>query len=360
MRTCGVAVLGIILAIGCVAQAGTAKKKPAKKRQDSYHPKAQQLPFRYMGPFVNLPDGSVLGVDVRQSMISADEGKTWKTYPLFKDNAKFQARPERALLRTRDGVVVMGFLNQKEIRRGKWKVHDKEALSKFYLPTYITRSLDDGKTWEEPQKIQDGWCGAIRSLIQLKTGRLVLCGQNVAFAPGRHIVLTYTSDDNGKTWTASNSLDIGGSGSHGGTMEATVAERADGRVWMLIRTTLGWFWEADSSDGGRTWTGLRKSAIQSSTCCGMLTRLASGRLSLLWNRSPVGKPYSRRSREELSIAFSTDDGKTWAEPIVIATDPGKRQSYPYLFERRPGEFWITVMQGHARIKLLEKDLAGVK
>ena len=77
MRTCVVTVLGIVLVIACVAQAGAAKKKPVRKRQDSYHPKAQQLPFRYMGPFVNLPDGTVLGVDRRQSMISADEGKTW-------------------------------------------------------------------------------------------------------------------------------------------------------------------------------------------------------------------------------------------------------------------------------------------
>ena len=360
MKASVVAVLGIVLAIACGAQAGAAKKKPATKRQDSYHTKAQQLASRHMGPFVNLPDGSVLGVGARESMISADEGKTWKAYPLFKDNAKFQARSERALLRTRGGVVVMGFLNQKELRRGQWKVKDKEALSKFFLPTYIVRSLDGGKTWEEPQKIQDGWCGAIRCLIQLKSGRLVLCGQNLVFDPGRHIVLTYTSDDDGKTWTASNILDIGGSGSHGGTMEATVAELADGRVWLLIRTTLGWFWEAYSKDGGRTWTGLRKSAIQSSTCCGMLARLASGRLALLWNRSPVGKPYSRNSREELSIAFSTDDGKTWAEPIVIARDPGKRQSYPYLFERRPGEFWITVMQGYARIRLFENDLVSAK
>ncbi len=148
-------------------------------------------------------------------------------------------------------------------------------------------------------------------------------------------------------------------------MEGTLAELSDGRVWMLIRTVHGWFWEAFSADGGLTWTDVRKSSIQSSTCCGTLARLASGRLALLWNRSPEGKPYALHSREELSLAFSEDDGRTWSKPVVIARDPkpegGKepshRFSYPYVFERRPGELWITTMQGNLRLGLREADFA---
>ncbi len=68
-------------------------------------------------------------------------------------------------------------------------------------------------------------------------------------------------------------------------------------------------------------------------------------------------------REELSIAFSDDDGKTWSKPQVIAKvhkgkniDPKiKWLSYPYVFEATPGVIWITTMQGELRIKLNEKD-----
>ena len=327
------------------------------------HPKSERLPGDLMGPFVTLADGSVLAASGDNALISKDEGKTWKKHPLFADPAKFLARDERALLRTRDGVIVMAFLNEKEIRRGKFLLDDREELSKFYLPTYVTRSLDEGKTWQPPQKIQDGWCGAIRCLIQLKSDRLVLAGQNLVFDPGRHVVLTYVSDDEGKTWRASNTLELGGRGSHDGAMEATVAELADGRLYMLIRTTRGWFWEATSIDGGLTWKGLRKSGIQSSTCCGTLCRLESGRLVLLWNRSPENQPYNLHSRAELSMAFSEDEAKSWSKPTVIARRPLKegeryyaaRQSYPYVYERRPGELWITTMQGKVRIKLREAD-----
>lgn len=327
------------------------------------HPKCRKLSSPHMGPYVNRSDGSILAASDHAALVSADEGATWKSYPLFGDPQKFLARPERALIRTRSGAVVLGFLNEKELTRGEWKVNDKEALSKFYLPTYVTRSLDEGKTWEEPRKIQGGWCGAIRSLIQLKTGRLVLAGQNLVLDPGRHVVMSYVSDDDGRSWRQSNVIDLGGSGSHGGAMEGTLAELSDGRVWMLIRTTKGWFWEAFSSDGGLTWTDVRQSAIQSSTCCGTLGGLGSGRLALLWNRSPEGKPYDLNSREELSLALSEDDGKTWAAPVVIARDPkppgGKeaehRLSYPYLFERRAGELWVTTMQGMLRVSLREED-----
>lgn len=329
------------------------------------HPKGQRLTSTLQGPYASLPDGSVLAVDAREAMVSEDEGKTWKAYPLFADPERFLARPERALIRTRTGTLVMAFLNEREITRGKWAVHDNEELKKFYLPTYITRSLDNGKTWEPPLKIQDGWCGAVRSLIQLKSGRLVLAGQDVRFGPGRHVVFSYVSDDDGKTWTQSNDLDIGGSGSHGGAMEATVAELADGRVYMLIRTVKGWFWEAFSDDGGLAWRDFKQSQIRASTCCGQLERLADGRLILLWNRSPMGQPYNMHSRAELSIAFSSDEAKSWSKPVVLSRrelQPGEpyhaaRQSYPYVLERRPGELWITTMQGGLRMRINTADVA---
>ena len=191
-------------AIVALAVIGSALRGLAEDDHIRLHPKGQRLTGCPQGPYANLADGSVLAVDSRVAQISKDEGKTWKSYPLFADAEKFLARPERALIRTREGTLVMGFLNEKEITRGKWMVNDKKELSKFYLPTYITRSLDEGKTWEAPLKIQDGWCGAIRSLIQLKSGRLVLAGQDVRFDPGRHVVMSYVSDDEGKTWKRSN------------------------------------------------------------------------------------------------------------------------------------------------------------
>lgn len=61
------------------------------------------------------------------------------------------------------------------------------------------------------------------------------------------------------------------------------------------------------------------------------------------------------TRAFLSIAFSEDDGQTWSEPMVFVK--GVR-SYCQLWERRPGELWISVALGQDRtlLKVKEEDL----
>lgn len=330
------------------------------------HPNGEALPFAHLGPFTSLDDGAILAVDKRTAAVSHDDGKTWQSYPLFKDATRFLARPERAIVRTRNGVAVVAFLNEKE------KKYDRQGDSRdFYLPTYVTRSHDGGRTWEEPQKLQGGWCGAVRQVIQLKSGRLVLPAQNSLHDPWRHVALAFVSDDDGKTWRRSDLIELEGHGSHGGAMEPTVVELSDGRLYMLIRTSHPWqdrvwFWEASSADGGLTWTNIRNSRILASTCCGTLTRLSDGRISLLWNRPEIGRPYNRNTRAELSMSLSADECRTWSRPVVVSgrpLQPGEeyykaRQSYPYLYERRPGELWITTMQGDLRMKLMLPDIAA--
>jgi len=201
--------------------------------------------------------------------------------------------------------------------------------------------------------------------------------------PGRHTVVTYTTKDDGKSWIRSNIVDMGGSGNHGGAMESTLEQLKDGRLWMLLRTNLGYFWETFSEDNGLTWSSSRPTKIDASSSPGALKRLADGRLLLVWNRCfPEGKdayillggdnnlsevPVSWH-REELSMMFSEDEGKSWSKPIIIAKnhlqakytlanawDSKKWLSYPLVFEANPGELWITTGHGGLKIKVNEKD-----
>ncbi len=78
-------------------------------------------------------------------------------------------------------------------------------------------------------------------------------------------------------------------------------------------------------------------------------------------------------RRELSLAISEDDGQTWTEPVVMARQfEGGQFSYPYVFERRPGEIWITAgftwlgkpkgPKGKGeplRLQIVEKDLQSI-
>jgi len=339
-------------------------------------PRLTPLSDDRLGPFVTLGDGSILSIDTDSTSVSADGGKTWSApRPIFSADQKIQVSNERAMLRTRDGTIIAAFMNLSE-RNWTWDDELGDAPNAI-LPTYVMRSLDDGKTWQNVQKLHDEWSGAVRDMIETTDGRVMFTAMKMRNDPGRHSVLTYSTTDHGLSWKASNLIDLGGAGHHGGVTEPTLTQLKDGRLWMLIRTNWSEFWSAYSNDGGQFWNVIQPSGIAASSAPAMLRRLDSGRLMLLWNRLyPDGEtewPLSggdnlwsatpvSNFREELSIAFSDDDGKTWtdAEVIASAADSDRKGSkrwisYPYVFEVEPGQFWITTMQGGLRVKISEAD-----
>lgn len=338
------------------------------------HPKTTELKDMRMGPFVNLPDGGLVTVDTTRCLISRDNGKSWSSYPLFKDTSAYSIRVERALIRTRRGTLILAFMNEKEKSPFKWRedIHD---VPDAVLPTYVVRSTDGGRTWESPQLMHRDWTGAIRDIIETKDGHIVFSSMMMRHDPGRHTVLTYTSSDDGKSWKRSNIIDLGGVGHHAGVTESTLEQLKSGELLMYMRTNWGSFWETRSVDKGVTWTDFRSTPIKASTAPGMFKRLKSGRLIMIWNQNlPQGRKsyplrggdnnwsevYQSNHREELSVMFSDDEGKTWSAPIVIArvTKPNAQVSYPYFLERNPGEIWVTTMFGGLRLSFREADLAG--
>ncbi len=316
------------------------------------HPLAQPLEIDRNGPFVELADGSLATVDEQGFRISKDNGKTW-SQPIFVCKGINPKEPASYyLLRTRNNNLVLVYLNFSDYRF-EWDENRKEPKEGCRLEVWAIRSVDGGKTWIDNQRLLDGYNANFFGLIQTRTGRVVVPLQHLTSDPGRLITCSFYSDDEGKTWKRSNWIDLGGHGHHDGAFEPTVAELNDGRLLMLIRTSLDRFWQAISEDGGRYWRIIQPSPIDASNSPGYLLCLRSGRLVLVWNRlNPEGCVWqkvhwpqhtefsSSWHREELSIAFSEDDGKTWTKPIVLARQPGGQLSYPYLFERRPGEIWV--------------------
>ena len=335
------------------------------------------LPTDKLGPFVHTSDGKVLALDNEATFVSDDDGASWsQPRPLAgTEEHRIKVSNERAMMRTNQGTIVAAFMNLHE-RKWTWSndLHDAPGAK---LPTWVMRSEDDGKTWTHVQQLHEDWSGAVRDMIQTSDGRIIFTAMKMQHDPGRHAVLTYSSADDGKTWKASNLIDLGGRGHHGGVTEPTITELTEGRIWMLIRTNWGQFWSAYSHDGGRFWRVVQPSGIPASSAPGLIQRLASGRLLLVWNRPlPEGKtewPLSggdglwsdtavSNHRDELSLALSDDDGKTWSDPVVIArttvpSTAGKNRwiAYPYLFQQQSGELWLTTMQGNVRVRLHERD-----
>jgi hypothetical protein len=332
---------------------------------------------RHTTPILIGEDGSLMTVDGNQLLVSRDNGRSWpRRSVIYVAPGADQPGPgipnaSGQLFRTAGGVLLLVY---RDARTLKWDREKGESLDGSTGDVWSIRSVDGGKTWVDRQRIFQGICGHPPiNLIQTRNGNLVVPVQYYVNNPGRNVIKTYVSGDEGKTWRSGNTIDLGGHGHHDGAFEPTIVELRDGRVWMLIRTNWGRFWEAFSEDSGLTWRTIRPSRIEASSSPGYLTRLASGRLALIWNQ-PVpedrhevqrrGWPYSNVTanwhREEISISLSEDDGQTWSRPVVFAREKGTWLSYAYLLEREPGLLWIFTGQGKLQVSITEKELTWWK
>jgi len=341
------------------------------------HPACRPLEISKAGPFVLLADGALATVDDRGFYLSRDGGKTWAE-PVPVCRGLNPAEPASYyLLRTANNVLVLVYLNF-EGRKFSWDTERNEP-GDCQLEVWSIRSLDGGRSWVDNQRLLEGYNPNFFGLIQTSSGRIVVPLQHLVSNPGRLVVCSFYSEDDGKSWRRSNWVDLGGHGHHDGAFEPTVAELPDGRLLMLIRTGWDRFWQAVSDDG-KYWRTIQPSTIEASSSPGYLLRLSSGRLILVWNRlNPEGRlwPKTRPTpfhselpaswhREEMSIAFS-EDGFNWSQPVVIARQPGGQLSYPYVFEPEPGVLWVRAGFAFKKfweepwplaLRLLERDFVS--
>lgn len=344
------------------------------------HEKANDMPQIPAGRFSKMPGTddiysftSEFPSSGKKEIIqmSSDKGKLWKNISTLSIDNSLIASDSGAFICSAKGTLVVGFSNYTErFASRKWDADDGDLDWK--LPAYAARSLDGGKTWQNIIKLHDEWTGATRDMKQLKNGRIIFTSMKMLLNPARHTVISYYSDDEGKSWKASNVIDLGGKGNHGGVSEGTFVELKTGRLLMFIRTNWGELWRVFSADNGVTWHPYGPAGIDASSAPAYVERLKSGRLALVWSRhNPEGKSNynleggdfiwsatpTSNFREELSIAFSEDEGDSWSKPIVIARKNKGEITYPYVFEAEPGVLWITATRCEEKLKisLCEKD-----
>jgi len=333
------------------------------------HPNCSWLPFDKNSWVTKLNDGTLMTLNSIRSedkdgneiwtpciTTSSDGGYTWTEpaeVPLAPTTSPHWLAETAIIMQAKSGVIVMLYEDMANMVF-EWNSETKRASDNTRLNVWACRSTDGGKTWDGFVQLVDGWCGALIDIKQLSNGRIVATVMDMIYSQGRHISFTCVSDDDGLTWQRGNHLDMGGRGHHDGAMEPTFVELKSGKLQMLIRTNLDVFWNAYSDDG-KYWRTMERGNIDASSSPGHLLRLSSGRIALVWNRlCPEGQTEPERSeagndfaenatswhRNELSIAFSSDECKTWTTPVVVARNTAGQISYPYMLEYKPGDLWV--------------------
>ncbi len=218
-------------------------------------------------------------------------------------------------------------------------------------------SRDGGSSWQGPLKIDYGhrYTGSLNAITQLSSGRVVLPFSYLS--NGKTFVCTaIVSDDEGYTWTSSGNdvLQKEDPALHleSGAMEPVTIEMEDGRIWMVIRTTTGRFFESWSSDQGDTWSSAEPTPFRSSNAPAALVDLGDGRLLMCWNHSK-GEPFANGvsyARQVLVAAIRHADGM-WEGFREIAhldpsDDPDHSLCYPWVIALSEGRFLAGFLKVH--------------
>ena len=244
--------------------------------------------------------------------ISFDGGETFGntiTFFSFKNEVGKFGNPT-AVFDTDTGLIVLAFMTATE----------KED---YYYRTTVTRGklCEDGNiVWEEPKDISlpkdESAVGSSSDGVRSDT-LMVGPGKGLKLTAGEHIgriiipasndgySFVIYSDDNGITWHR------GASAGEGNECEAALL--ADGTVVMVIRdnTNCSAYHPEQyqrlsySYDGGETWAiKTADTSLKSPICMSSVCTDNGGRLYLTY-------PDSFKNRANLTLAESSDGGKTW-------------------------------------------------
>ena len=251
----------------------------------------------------------------------------WSTPVKLADGVEANWNP--VLFYRADGVLLLFYKEGQQI--ASWR-------------TMVMQSSDDGLSWTAPAELVagdvSGGRGPVRNKpIRLKSGRVLAGGST---EHGIWQAFADISDDEGATWrkstpvaiadlqyragekTAESDIAVSAQSFYGrGVIQPSLWQSFDGSVHMLLRSSEGFVFRADSEDEGESWSAAYALSLPNNNSGLDLVRLEDGTLLLVCN--PVAANWGMRS--PLSLFISEDDGNTWVKLLDLETALGEF-SYP--------------------------------
>ncbi len=337
------------LAVVCITVIGSLSPRPASA--DLSAPRVVAT-FGEMPKVVTLPDGRLLAffhpltgeMTAVETRTSSDGGKAWGAMEtLLKLPEDAGGFGYSLPFIDRQGELHIFFfcdVNSGVVRPNPRARPMRHGLGQ--LDIWHARTTGGRKQWGPARRIWEGRAGDMQSVIQLRSGRIVLPisywvdrnwghrgeGFDAFTFMGSFRCSSLYSDDGGATWQQSPAELKTPTSSLGelGAVEPVIIQLTDGRVWMLIRTQMGRFYESFSKNGV-DWTSARPTALHSSDSPAGLVRLLDGRL-LMFINDCRRFPYAVGGRQALHAAVSSDEGGSWQGWREVLRDPYRNEPPP--------------------------------
>ncbi|MCX7642546.1 MAG: exo-alpha-sialidase [Armatimonadetes bacterium] len=184
---------------------------------------------------------------------------------------------------------------------------------------FAAKSLDEGKTWSEPQLLSavQGTMPRTKPLVLQDGAWLLPLYDELRWRP-----IFWRSEDKGKTWrefAVQTRFRL---------IQPAVVELSDGKLLAYCRSSAGRIFRLVSEDGGQRWTQPEPINLPNPNSAIDLARLPDSGLVLAFNDS-VDK------RTPLSVAFSPDESEQWVFIRDLEVGEGEF-SYPCLLVASDG------------------------
>jgi hypothetical protein len=293
---------------------------------------------------VRFPDGSLVVYFMERnshvaSIQSLDNGLTWSD-----PKVEFAVYGEtgyacRSLL-DHNGKVHIWF-----VQRGE---ENLQLPGKRHLDIWHSHTINGRSSWSEAHLVWKGYCGAIRGVLQMENGRIVVPfgawkngSENLPKNTGNNYTTLIYSDDEGITWQQSSTaltspVYEGYNGNNYGACEPCITKLPDGQLWLLIRTQTGFLYESFSRDGAN-WTPARSSRFATSNSPAGFVGLGNNRIVVIWNNHELPPKVAGQGvyggRDGLHAAISDDGGHTWHGFREVYLDPTRNESPPRTGDR---------------------------
>ncbi len=236
---------------------------------------------------------------------SENNGKTWMPIEKIVDYPLGQSASDPSIIIDNTSGEILLFYNYMDLLTAKDIYH-----------MMLTKSSDNGKTWTSPEEIttqitRPEWQKDFKFItsgrgIQTQKGRLIHTLVNLQKG-----LFLFASDNHGKNWflieTPIKPAD-----------ESKITELENGD-WMVNSRVndLGYRYIHTTSDEGKTWHSSPDSALIDPGCNGSIMKYDMPNSKVYQNILLFSNLKSKKTRENLTLRMSRDQGKNWTEGKTI-------------------------------------------
>ena len=212
----------------------------------------------------------------------------------------------------------------------------------------MKRSLDDGLTWSDPQRLPDGILGPIRCKpVELAGGRL-LCPSSVETADRWSVRMEVLDLATGH-WQ---SIPVDPQGPYQ-VIQPTIIQLPGDTLRILCRSKHDAVLFSDSGDGGRSWSPFTKLTMSNPNSGIDAVTLPDGTHLIVYNPLPAGTEWWL-GRNRLNLAWSAD-GIHWQDLIELENQESGEYSYPAMIVARDGRILMSYTYERRNVKYTEID-----